>query len=98
MKYEEMLNNITLGNSYELIKVIPDKSVDLVIIDPPYSFSTGGKMTGIFKDRGTRHFDAIENKGLDKNIDISILNDLCRVLKTIYIYIFGVIKSKYINI
>jgi DNA modification methylase len=45
-------------------------------------------MTGIFKDRGTRHFDAIENKGLDKNIDLSILDELCRVLKTIYIYIW----------
>lgn len=85
---DKFLNKITLGDSYKLIKEIPNKSIDLVIIDPPYNFSTGGKMTGIFKDRGTRYFDAIENKGLDKNIDISILDDLCRVLKTIYIYIW----------
>lgn len=43
MKFEDMLNTITLGDSYELIKDIPDKSVDLIIIDPPYEFTTGGK-------------------------------------------------------
>ena len=29
-------NNIYLGDSYELIKEIPDKSIDLIVIDPPY--------------------------------------------------------------
>lgn len=38
--YED--NNIYCGDSYELIKTIPDKSVDLVIIDPPYQFVEGG--------------------------------------------------------
>lgn len=36
-------NNIYLGDCYELIKLIPDKSVDLVITDPPYEFVMGGK-------------------------------------------------------
>ena len=36
-------NNLYCGDSYELIKNIPDKSVDLVIIDPPYEFCMGGK-------------------------------------------------------
>lgn len=30
------------GNCYELIKQISDKSIDLVIIDPPYEFDGGG--------------------------------------------------------
>lgn len=42
MKFEEMINNITLGDSYELIKEIPDKSVDLIVTDPPYEYTTGG--------------------------------------------------------
>ena len=29
-------NSIYLGDSYELIKEIPDKSIDLIVIDPPY--------------------------------------------------------------
>lgn len=37
-----MLNKIILGNCYELIKKIPDNSIDLVIIDPPYEFDIGG--------------------------------------------------------
>ena len=36
-------NNIYLGDCYELIKLVPDKSVDLVITDPPYEFVMGGK-------------------------------------------------------
>ena len=35
MKFENMLNTITLGDSYKLIKDIPDKSIDLIITDPP---------------------------------------------------------------
>lgn len=31
MKYEDMLNTITLGDSYELIKNIPDNSIDLIV-------------------------------------------------------------------
>ena len=42
MKFEDMLNTITLGDSYKLIKDIPDKSIDLIIIDPPYEYTTGG--------------------------------------------------------
>ena len=36
-------NNIYLGDCYELIKLVPDKSIDLVITDPPYEFVMGGK-------------------------------------------------------
>ena len=36
-------NNIYCGDCYELIKLVPDKSIDLVIIDPPYEFVMGGK-------------------------------------------------------
>ena len=42
MKFEEMINTIQLGNCYDLIKDIPDKSIDLVIIDPPYELETQG--------------------------------------------------------
>lgn len=96
MEFKDMLNTITLGDSYKLIKNIPDKSIDLVIIDPPYFFQQGG--LGIFKDRKTRYMDAIEDKKLNNNFNLSILDELCRVMKAIYIYIFGAIKRKYINI
>lgn len=40
------------GDCYKLIKDIPDKSIDLVIIDPPYEYTTGGcgkNQTGEYK-------------------------------------------------
>ena len=33
---EKYLNKITCGDSYKLIKELPDKSVDLIVTDPPY--------------------------------------------------------------
>lgn len=46
-------NNIYLGDCYELIKNIPDKSIDLIITDPPYEI-VGGGSGGCF---GTNHRD-----------------------------------------
>ena len=31
------INSIIIGNSLELLKQIPDKSIDLVFADPPYN-------------------------------------------------------------
>lgn len=39
-------NNIYLGDSYELIKNIPDKSIDCVYIDIPYLYKDVGKGIG----------------------------------------------------
>lgn len=87
MKYE--LNHIYCADCYEAIKDVPDKSVDLIVTDPPYMFSTGGKMTGIFKDRSTRHFDALEDTGLTMNYDYArLLPEFIRVMKKINIYIW----------
>jgi DNA modification methylase len=32
-----MLNQIILGDCYELMKGVPDGSIDLVLTDPPYN-------------------------------------------------------------
>lgn len=40
--FEEMINTITLGDCYKELKKIPDKSIDLVIIDPPYEMMGDG--------------------------------------------------------
>lgn len=42
------LNQITTGDSRELIKAIPDSSIDLIFCDPPTSNSTSrrGSMPG----------------------------------------------------
>ncbi len=95
------LNKIYLGDAYELIKKIPDKSIDLIVTDPPYEINT---MTGggnciingtlakwsqktCFKDLG-------ENK-LNIGIDESILNEFMRILKLPNIYIWCNTKQIY---
>ena len=62
-KYEDMLNQVVLGDCLEVMKKIPDKSVDLVVTSPPYnknsanrkynpkdSWSKAGISYGDFKD------------------------------------------------
>ncbi len=76
------------GDCYELIKEVPDKSVDLVYIDIPYLIEPGG-----VKDKSSRLAQAIkysfENyKELANGIDYSIFDELCRVMKNINIYIW----------
>ena len=39
---KKFLNKITCGDAYELIKQLPDKSIDLIVTDPPYDLEVGG--------------------------------------------------------
>lgn len=59
-------NNIYCGDCYELIKFVPDKSVDLVITDPPYEFVMGGKG---HSELGGRKYN---NKGEIYSLDTDI--------------------------
>lgn len=81
--------DLILGNAYEEIKKIPDKSIDLIITDPPYDIKgKGSNGTGEL----TRSYASIVNQLHDADIvdgiDYSILNDFVRVLKTVNIYIW----------
>ena len=84
-------NNLYLGDCYELIKSIPDKSIDLIITDPPYQIEGLHIGTGILKDR-TKNLNSYVNQmlenNLDKGFDLNILNDLVRVMKKINIYVW----------
>ena len=81
------LNKIHLGDCYELIKQIPDKSVDLIYTDIPYSFSLGGSPTG---SRLSRRIAKIsrELEGITDGIDWAILDDFVRVMKKINCFIW----------
>ena len=37
LKIENMINNVILGDSIEIMKQIPDNSIDLIFADPPYN-------------------------------------------------------------
>lgn len=86
MKFEDMINTITLGDSYELIKDIPDNSIDLVYIDTPYLFDSHGKGHSELAQRMDK-----KNKDLisiQDGIDLSILNELYRIMKRVNCFIW----------
>lgn len=79
------------GNAYEEIKHIPDKSVDLIIIDPPYKIEGLHEGTGLFKNRQKNngsYIDDMMKTDLGNGIDIAILDDFVRIQPLIYIYIW----------
>lgn len=89
------INQIVLGNAYELIKQVPDKSVDLIVTDPPYQIDslTGGNNRlgqSIMKVSAE-----LGEKGLDVGIDLSILDEFMRVMKKPNIYIWMNLKQLY---
>lgn len=108
MKFDDMIDTIQLGDCYELIKKIPDKTIDLVYIDIPYDFEGNGVIGGgtygtkkrdYHKEyekvsintevspltrRKAKHND--EMQSIAYGIDFKILDELCRTMKYIYIY------------
>ena len=84
-------NNIYLGDAYKLIKSVADKSVDLIITDPPYEI-TGIHGSGVIKkSRETNpnfYTNQICNTKLDKGIKDEIMREWVRVMKKINIYIW----------
>ena len=83
------VNEIYLGDAYKLIKEMPDKSVDLIMTDPPYEIEgIGDKPTGVFRGRKKTQSLELKEAGIDKGIDLKILDDFVRVMKKINIYIW----------
>lgn len=83
---ERYLNKITLGDSYELIKQLPNKSVDLIVTDPPYLLETeGSKKNNISKTFANCNS---ELKSIDEGINLEILDEFMRVMKKPNIYIW----------
>lgn len=66
MEFENMINTIQLGDCYELINNIPDKSIDLVIIDPPYEYTTG-KGGGAFGNKNRTYHEEYMKVAANKN-------------------------------
>ena len=67
---------------------MPDKSVDLIMTDPPYEIKGIHKPTGIVKKKGMTYSTELNESGLCVGIDLKILDDFVRVMKKINIYIW----------
>jgi len=93
-------DKIIFGNAYELIKQVPDKSVDLIVTDPPYDFGSGGGGCAFGKKKRSHEEVKVASlikmrsdttkceENLVQGIDPSILNEFVRVMKKINCYIW----------
>ena len=75
------------ADCYDFIKSIPDKSIDLVYIDIPYLYDNGGG-GGLLKNASRKELYKEKLKDIENGIDYSIFDELCRIMKHIYIYIW----------
>ena len=82
------LNKIYLGDAYKLIKEVPDKSIDLIVTDPPYQIDGLHKDSGILKGRKNSHNSQLRDNNLGDGIDLKILDEFVRVMKKINIYLW----------
>ena len=84
-----MLNVIYNEDCLIGLKKIPDKTVDLVITDPPYKINNhfaGGKT--ILSDNLNKYNNELYKNKLTQGYNYKILDELLRVMKKINIYIF----------
>ena len=83
------LNKIYNMDCLEGMKLISDKSVDLIVTDPPYLLeNTGG---GIY-NRADKHYIK-ELQEIKEGFDVRILDECCRVMKHINIYLWCSLKQ-----
>lgn len=83
---ERYLNKIMLGDCYDLIKELPNKSVDCVYTDIPYLYANGGVGTSEMCVRTARKKE--ELKAISDGIDYAILDEYKRVLKKVNLFIW----------
>lgn len=72
------------GDCLDILKNIPDNSIDLVVTDPPYVIETKG--AGIYKQADKQYVK--ELAGLKDGFSPNVLDELCRVMKKINCYFF----------
>jgi DNA modification methylase len=65
---------------------LPDKSVDLIVTDPPYEMRNHGG--GFVKGSHRKAFDEIGAKGLTAGFDPAVFNEMARVMKALNLYIW----------
>ena len=85
------LNKIYKGDAYELIKSIPDGTIDLIITDPPYEYTSQKSIFHAKSDIEAsikKGFLNLQELGLTSGFDFSILKEFERICKFTNIYIW----------
>lgn len=82
---DHLINTISLGDTVQVLKELPDSSVDVIFADPPYNMQLEGKLQradgGIFKGVDTAEWDKFDSLETYKEFTKSWLMEAKRVLK-----------------
>lgn len=82
---DHLINTISLGDTVQVLKELPDSSVDVIFADPPYNMQLEGKLQradgGIFKGVDTAEWDKFDSLESYKEFTKSWLIEAKRVLK-----------------
>lgn len=86
-------NKILLGDSFKLLKEIPDKSIDLIVTDPPYLLTQKTSLDrnasdNIFTKKIMKIAGELKESELDNFDTIEWCKEAIRVMKKINIYIW----------
>ena len=83
------INKIHLGDSYELIKEIPDNSVDCIYTDVPYLMTGGGEGNSFLGKRLYKRNSVLKDSNIYNGFDYkTFINESIRVMKQINIFIW----------
>ena len=74
------------GDCLDILKTIPDNSVDLVVTDPPYEIATTGG--GLAANGQVKQWKQHDLDGMKDGFSPVVLDELCRVMKKINCYFF----------
>jgi DNA modification methylase len=73
------------ANCIDVLRNMPDRSVDCIVTDPPYIIGAGE--TGFKGSR--KYLHDIKNTGLDRGFDFAILDHFLRVLRSPNLVVFA---------
>ena len=77
--------DLRLGDCLDVLKNIPDNSVDLVVTDPPYDIHAGFG-GGIMKGHDKEYLNQINT--MSSGFSTEALDEICRIIKKINCYFF----------
>ena len=80
----ESINKIYNMDCIEGMRQMPDKSVDLVVTDPPYLIETSG--AGIYKQDDKQYVKELNE--MKDGFSREVIDELCRIMKKLNIYFF----------
>ena len=81
---DQFKNKILHGDSLDILKTLPDNSIDMVFADPPYNMQLGGDLhrpDNSKVDAVTDHWDQFETMKAYDELSKAWLKEAYRVLK-----------------